>query len=1038
MKSASKRWHGERCLRRSRSKPALALITCAALGAFLWSPALVALNPSLDITQYGHTAWSYREGFQTGAVYAIAQTADGYLWLGTQSGVFRFDGVRTVPLPLPAGHRLANTQVGSLLVARDGTLWIGTLDGLMSWNKSGQLTEYPSIGRRRINALLQDRQGTVWAGTALGGPAGRLCAIRADNTDCYGDDGSLGGSVQSLYEDSEGALWVGAYSGVWRWKPGSPTRYLETTLLSRGTLAQGAHGSGLIVGTNSFRQIVGGRVMDYPVPGLPLSFYAAGLLRDHNGGLWIGTVAQGLLHSYGGKTSRFTHNDGLSSDQVKVLFEDREGSIWVGTVEGLHRFRELPVTSFSEEQGLSSGIAKSVLTAHDGSIWIGTQDGLDRWKDGHTTIYRPRDYPALPEDGITTLYEDQRGRIWAAGYNRLAVFENEKLTAVPSVPKGANFVMTGDNHGGLWLGLWFSPGHDGLTHLVDGKVTEEVPAQKLGGGPILGIDPDPDGGVWVGLSSGGLVYVREGQIRKMPLSEHGNDSPRVMSLARDRHGALWAATEDGLSRINNGPVATLSTANGLPCNEVHWIIEDDLSSHWLYTGCGLLRIPDTEFDAWVADPRRKVQATIFGSADGVRLVSLLDGFGPAVTKSPDGKIWFLNATRLSVIDPSRIAINTVPPPVHIEQLSADRKTYDARSGLRLPPLVRDLWIDYTALSLVVPEKVHFKYRLEGQDPEWKEVVNDREAQYSNLAPGNYRFRVLASNNSGLWNEQGASLEFSIEPAYWQTNWFRALCVIVFAATVLLIYRRRLRQVAWEFELGLEARVGERTRIARELHDTLLQSFQAVLLRFQTVANRLQRGPEKQILEDAIQEGSAAIAGGRDAIQDLRATTVVVGDLEMAINGLGQELAASASEGRAPAFEVDVQGTPRSLRPIVRDEIYRIVAEALRNAFRHSEAQRIEVEVRYEDPRFVVSVRDDGKGIDPEVMQRGRRSGHFGLLGIRERSGMLGGDLEVWTDRNSGTEVELSFPASVAYASSRSKHRFAMFGWLPWKRAVAKE
>lgn len=826
-----------------------------------------------------------------------------------------------MPLPLPAGHRLANTQVGSLLVARDGTVWIGTLDGLMSW-KSGQLTEHPSIGRRRVNALLQDRQGTVWVATALGGPAGRLCAIRADKTDCYGDDGSLGGSVQSLYEDSEGALWVGTYSGVWRWKPGSPTRYLETQLLSRGTLTEGAHGSGLIIGTDSFRQIVGGRVMDYPVPGLPPSFYAAGLLRDHNGGLWIGTVAQGLLHSYAGKTSRFTHNDGLSSDQVKVLFEDREGSIWVGTVEGLHRFRELPVTSFSEEQGLSSGIAKSVLAAHDGSLWVGTQDGLNRWKDGHTTIYRPRDYPALADDGITTLYEDQRGRIWAAGYNRLAVFENEKLTAVPSVPGGGNFVMAGDNHGGLWLGLWFSPGHDGLAHLVDGKVTEEVPAQKLGGGPILGIDPDPDGGVWVGLSSGGLVYVREGQIRKVPLSEHGSGSPRVMSLARDRHGALWAATEDGLSRINNGPVATLTTANGLPCNKVHWMIEDDLS--------------------------------------------------------------------------------------------------------------------YTALSLVAPEKVHFKYQLEGQDLDWREVINKREAQYSNLAPGNYRFRVRASNNSGLWNEQGASLEFSIEPAYWQTNWFRALCVMVFAATVLLIYRRRLRQVTREFELGLEARVGERTRIARELHDTLLQSFQGLLLRFQTVANRLQRGPERHMLENAIEEGSFAIAGGREAIQELRASSVVAGDLEMAVNSLGQQLAVQGAEGGAPAFEVNVQGTPQPLQPIVRDEIYRIIAEALRNAFHHSEAQRIEVEVRYEDRRLVVSVRDDGKGIEPEIMARGRRSGHFGLLGMRERSGILDGQLEVWTDRNSGTEVELSFPASVAYASSRSKRRFPMLGWLVWNRAAAKE
>jgi signal transduction histidine kinase len=430
-------------------------------------------------------------------------------------------------------------------------------------------------------------------------------------------------------------------------------------------------------------------------------------------------------------------------------------------------------------------------------------------------------------------------------------------------------------------------------------------------------------------------------------------------------------------------------------------------------------------DAWVAEPRRKIQFTLFDSADGVRLIPLLEGFGSAVAKSADGKIWFLNATRLSVIDPSRLAINTYPPPVHIEQLSANHRTHEPRTGLRLPPLVRDLSIDYTALSLVVPQKVHFKYKLEGQDPDWREVVNDREAQYSNLPPGHYRFAVIASNNSGVWNQQGASLDFSIAPAYWQTSWFRGLCLLALAAVLWGVYRLRLRQLTREFELGLEARVSERTRIARELHDTLLQAFQGVLLRFQTVANRLPGGPERQNLENAIEEGSSAIAAGREAIQELRATTVLAGDLEMAVNSLGQELAADAPEGRARAFEVNVQGTPEALEPIVRDEIYRIVAEALRNAFQHSAAQRIEVEVRYGRRRFIVSVRDDGRGIDPDVMASGRRSGHFGLPGMRERSGLLGGQLEVWTELNSGTEVELSFPASVAYAGSRSKRRFAL-------------
>ena len=298
---------------------------------------------------------------------------------------------------------------------------------------------------------------------------------------------------------------------------------------------------------------------------------------------------------------------------------------------------------------------------------------------------------------------------------------------------------------------------------------------------------DPDGGVWAGLYSGGLAYLRDGQAHNLPLKDDTGATNRVMDLSRNRDGTFWAATEHGLSRISNGHVATLTTANGLPCNKVHWIIEDDSSSYWLYTQCGLLRVARAELDAWVADPKRTIQVTAFDAADGIRLVATLSGMHPQVTKTPDGNIWFVNYDTVSFFDPSRMARNTLVPPIHIEQITADHKSYDAKSGLRLPPSVRDLSIEYTALSLVAPEKTHFRYKLEGQDPDWREVVNDREAQYSNLAPGNYRFRVIANNNSGVWNDTGASLDFSIAPTYWQTAWFRALGVGSVLAVLWMLF-----------------------------------------------------------------------------------------------------------------------------------------------------------------------------------------------------------------------------------------------------------
>ena len=632
-------------------KTARALVALGTLYVLLWCPHAPALDPSLDISQYAHTAWTYRDGFMQGAVNAIAQTPDGYLWLGTQSGVVRFDGVRAVPLPLRPGQQLPSTSVGALLAARDGTLWIGTLDGLVSW-KNGQLTAYPALARRTVLALVQDRAGTVWAG-GLAGPTGILCAIRGESTTCYGDDGSLGTVVASLYEDSDGSLWVGAATGLWRWRPGPPTRYLAAPISRGGKMTQGDHGSGLVVAVDSVRQIIGRTVTDYPLHGVPLPLTAGTVLRDRNGGLWIGTTAHGIVHSYEGKTSAFTHNDGLSSDQVYALFEGREGSIWVATAEGLDQFRELPVTSLPVKQGLSSATANSVLAARDGSIWVGTADGLNRWKEGRTTIYRRRSNPGLPDDDIESLFEDERGRIWVSSFRGLAAFEKGKFTPVPSVPAGTKNAIAGDNHGGLWLSLFGTAKDYSLAHLAGGKIVEQVPWQKLGGGPGTGLVPDPDGGIWTGLLSGGMAYFRAGQIRNLPLSDDGASARRVLDVARDRDGSIWAATKNGLSRINNGRVATLTTANGLPCNTVHWIIEDDLSSYWLYTQCGLLRVARTDMDAWIADPKRVIRPTRFGADDGIRLVPILKGVRPAVTKASDGKIWFVNGETVSFIDPSR-------------------------------------------------------------------------------------------------------------------------------------------------------------------------------------------------------------------------------------------------------------------------------------------------------------------------------------------------------------------------------------------------
>jgi signal transduction histidine kinase len=615
----------------------------------------------------------------------------------------------------------------------------------------------------------------------------------------------------------------------------------------------------------------------------------------------------------------------------------------------------------------------------------------------------------------------------------LAYFADGKFVAVNGVPSQEVYSITGDKTGNLWLS-----GNKGLSHMRDARLVENFPWSVMGRHQQAKVVVPDQGGVWLAFwIDGGVLYFKDGQVRASYTAADGLGKGPVAGLQLDRDGTVWAAIQEGgLSRIKDGRIETLTTRNGLPCDMIHWSIEEDDRSLWLYTACGLVRIARSELDAWIADPNRRVQTSLWDAADGVRVVGASPAYyNPPVAKSSDGKLWFITGESIQVLDPRHLAFNSVPPPVHIEQIIADHNLYwqnatrqTVISNLRLPARTRDLQIDYAALSLVAPEKVHFKYLLEGQDSDWREVVNDREVQYSNLGPGNYRFRVIASNNSGVWNEQGDTLEFSIAPAYYQTNWFRSLCAIAILALLWAAYQLRVRQLHHEFDMTLDARVGERTRIARDLHDTLLQSFHGLLLQFQTVSNLLPAGEPKQKLDSAIDQAAQAITEGRDAIQGLRSSTVETNDLAMAINTLGEELSGGETNPNGAKFHVGVEGTTRDLHPILRDEIYRIAGEAMRNAFKHAQAQRIEVEIHYDERQFRLRVRDDGKGIDAKFLSEAERPGHYGLRGIRERAKLLGAKLTVWSELDSGTELELSIPASHAYETSPAQRR----SWLSAK------
>jgi signal transduction histidine kinase/ligand-binding sensor domain-containing protein len=1024
---------------RQRVDLRVALLACIALSC---CHSTFALNPELDINQYAHTSWKIREGFTKGQTSTVAQTADGYLWLGTEFGLLRFDGVRAVPWQPPSGERLPAGRIGSLLAARDGTLWIGTDKGLASWQHN-KLTLWPELTGQIVWALMEDHEGAIWAGS-IGVPTGRLCAIQKGRADCAGEDGAVGSGATGLYEDKKGNVWVGVVNGILRWKPGVSTFYSLPNNPNGIRSFSEDYDDDLLIGTSTgVIRFVSGKIESYWMATTPQQLNANKLLRDRDGGFWIATDGQGLVHVHQGKTDVYTQLDGLSGDRLVVIFEDREGNIWVATNKGLDRFHDVSVSTFSAKQGFADGMS-TVLADRDGSVWLAApRVGLFRWLKGQFTIFGERGTPRTTagvkrdsrQSGVlpNSIFEDPRGRIWTSTVTGIGYFENDRFISVSGIPGGPVHSIAADASGNIWIA-----NQDSGLYVVspEGNV-QHIPWTQLGRNDFANaVAGDLQRkGVWLGFYHGGIAYFEDGRIRASYSGTDGLGKGNVFNFRLDPDGTLWIATEGGLSRLKNGQVATLTSKNGLACDPVHWVIEDDDHYFWLSSPCGLERIARTELDAWAVamdrdkNSTRMVQPTLFDSSNGLQPLAVCCGYSPVAAKSLDGRLWFKAPDGVSVVDPRHLAFNKLPPPVHIEQIVADHQTYEATSEangrVSLPPLIRDLQIDYTALSLVAPEKIRFRYKLEGYDKDWQDVGNRRQAFYTNLPPRNYRFRVMACNNSGVWNETGAFLDFAIAPAYYQSTWFRVVLGVAFVLVLAALYQMRVRQVAATVRGRMEERLAERERIARDLHDTFLQGVQGLILKFDAAAKQIPPDePARQAMDNALDRADEVMAEGRDRVRNLRDTNLSLGDLPTAFTRVVDE---NSQDGKV-TFRTVVEGRVRELSPIVLEESYCIGREALINALAHSQGHNVEAEFTYSRQQFRLRIRDDGRGIESEILEAGGRPGHFGLQGMRERADRINAQLKLWSGADTGTEVELLVPATTAYGKidrekSRSWFRF---------------
>ena len=994
---------------RTVAAPALCCfsLTCVSL---LAAP-VYALDPNKRVTQYIHTAWRTQDGSLPAGMYHIAQTSDGFLWfLSLPADIYRFDGVRFLPWRLPAGVPIDRSM--NIFADHAGGLWVLGPSDIVRLKGAAVSSHFPLEGGM-FQSVSEAPDGSLWV--AVSDSNAPLCHV-ADSVKCFGKaDGIPISDVQSVLADGNGGFWLGGRAGgLVHWHAGTSEKYgvgNEVFSLARGpdgSVWVGISGEGPGQG---LQQLKNGALKPFVTPTFNGSSFDIGtLMFDRDGNFWVGTKASGLFRIHGNAVEHYDHTNGLSGDSVYALFEDREGIVWAGTTSGIDSFRDPPVVTFSQLEGLGKDLPAGILASRDGTIWVANAGSLDHIVDGNVSSIRAG--KGLPGDQVTRMLEDRAGNLWVGVDDGLYLFNDGRFRRLPEPnhqPLGMVIGLIEDIDGNIWAECASNPRK--LVRIRDFQIREVFPAPQVP--PAWMLAPDPNGGIWIATRKGDLVQFRQGVQRKFALNPNAKNPAPHRILAQSDSSVL-AAFDDGLVGFREGKVQRMTTKNGLPCDFVISFIQDKEKRWWLYTRCGIVEFSDSELQRWWNDPGTIVRNHVYDTFDGAQ--PNIPAFN-AADCSPDGRVWFTSGVVVQMVDPSRLSPKASPAQTYIESLVADRKEFEATPNLKVPPNPRDLQIDYTSPTFSIPQKVNFRYRLDNYDGDWHEAGTRRQAFYTDLPPGKYSFHVIASNSDGVWNENAAKLDFFVAPAYYQTNWFRTLCAFTLLALLWAVYQWRVRQLQHQFDMTLEARVGERTRIARELHDTLLQSAHGLLLRFQTVSQLLPDRPmeAKEKLDNAIDQTADFITEARDEVQGLRDSPLQSNDLALAISALGQELGTDSTDHR-PGFGVAVEGETRNLHPILRDEIYKIAAEALRNAFRHSQARQIEVEIRYDNEQFRLRVRDDGKGIDPAVLSSQSSKGHYGLPGMRERATLIGGKLVVWSEVDAGTEVELRVPASTAYAT----------------------
>lgn len=985
-----------------------ACLLCALLVRVAW-----AVDPDRAVSQYVHDEWGPEQGFPKGPVYAITQTPDGYVWIGTDEGLVRFDGwsfrlikddsgaftitgvlglqpdrngclwLRLEDLtilrycngrfdrPLLAG---SNINIAAMNLARTGELLIAKAEkGAFVFRKNGfqMVASAADLPRSPVTSVAQTPSGAIFVGTRDAGlfriDGGKVVSIRNGLPDL---------KVNFLLPDGEHDLWVGTDNGIARWN--------GTQFVTAGIPPPGGRTQALVI------------------------------LKDHDGNVWVGTDSRGLLRLNAHGVASFI-SESSSPQAITALFEGREGCIWIGHADGMERLRDSAFVTYSNAEGLPTDGSNPVFVDSTNRLWFPPLTGSLWWSK-----------------------DSQHGRVTADGLNDDIVYA---LDGAPGE-------------------LWVARQRGGLTRLALNGVsitpTTWTHANGLAQDRVSSVYRARNGTVWAGTLSAGVSRLRDGRFTNFTEAD-GLASNTVSAILESSDGTMWFATPGGLSKWSGGKWSSFRSNAGLPSEDVNCLLEDSAGVLWTGTAAGIafrtgetfqvprgtpavLREPimgvaeDRYGSLWIAtsghvvrvNRDRLFQGTLqdgdireFGLADGLRGTQGVERNRSVVADSA-GRIWFSLNRGISMIDPARLTRGSPPALPHIEGISADGIAASLHAPVRISGGRKRITFAFSGLILSVPSRVRYKYWLEGYDTTWSDPSPLREAPYTNLSPRHYRFHLMATNVDGIWSPNEASIEFEILPLFWETWWFGLGVLAAIGACIVALYRFRLRQATNRMNLRFQERLAERTRIAQELHDTLLQGFLSASMQVHVATDRLpDDSAVKPTLKRALDLMRQVIEEGRNAVRGLRTARSASLDLEQSFARIQQEIAASDPDSERVEFRVVVDGQRRPLHPMLRDEVYRIGREAVINAFRHARARKIEMELRYSARNLTLMVRDDGRGIDPNVLKTGR-DGHFGLTGMRERADRIGAHFHVMSSAAAGTEIELSIPGNIVFQNGKVK------------------